>query len=244
MDLQKLLGCTSLGSPNRKMWILASRPCIQFESQGVSLQDPRIFQKDLGSLDLSYRKKTWWNRPMDMNVVLIFPVNMGTKPSQHSRHQGTCHWKMTFKQCVILSMQDPRKAFFFQGRKGIHRECVSRPLSCKNHFASKMWVLSCCSECLNSRVKAMCLTALFYPWKQIPSSFRYGSRGYYCGSVSESVGCHAVVTSSGWHSTANWPVARSCEPPACFRNSKGWRRVKLALSQVWKQHSNGFSCSC
>ena len=171
-----------------------------------------------------------------------FPCEYGNPPNIHGiRGLATEKWPSSsvwFSACRILG----KLSSFKEGKA--FTESVSRPLSCMNHFASKMWVLSCCSECLNTRVKAMCLPALFYPWKQIPSSFRYGSWGYCCGSVSESVGCHAVVTSSRWHSTANWPVARSCEPPARFRNSKGWRRVKLALSQVWKQHSDGFSCSC
>ena len=39
----------------RKMQILPLRPSIQVDTQGVSPQDPRMFQTDLGSLDLSCR---------------------------------------------------------------------------------------------------------------------------------------------------------------------------------------------
>ena len=161
--------------------------------------------------------------------------------SRHSRQSGDLPLKNDL-QAVCDSQHAGSWESFLLSRKERHSQSVCFQASILHE--PFCWVLSCCSECLNSRVKAMCLPALFYPWKQIPSSFRYGSWGYCCGSVSESVGCHAVVTSSRWHSTANWPVAGSCEPPACFRNSKGWRRVKLALSQVWKQHSDGFSCSC
>ena len=80
-----------------------------------------MFQKDLGSLDLSYRKKH------DGTDLWMFPTFTAVR--------GLATEKLTFKQYVILSMQDPGKAFFFQGRKGIHRVCVSRPLSCMNHFA-------------------------------------------------------------------------------------------------------------
>ena len=54
-----------------------------------------------------------------------------------------------------------------------------------------------------------------------------------CGNVSESTGCHSVVTLSRWHSTAKGPMARNCEPLAWFRNSEDG--AKLALSDVRKQ---------
>ena len=53
---------------------LVDRPGIQVDTQGVSPQDPRMFQTNLGSLDLSYRENV-----MDrlLHVVLTFPVCLG-----------------------------------------------------------------------------------------------------------------------------------------------------------------------
>ena len=53
---------------------LVDRPGIQVDTQGVSPQDPRMFQTSLGSLDLSYRENV-----MDrlLHVVLTFPVCVG-----------------------------------------------------------------------------------------------------------------------------------------------------------------------
>ena len=104
---KKLLGCTSLGSPNRKMWILAPRPCIQFESQGVSLQDPRIFQKDLGSLDFSYRKK---HNGTDLWIWMLFWFSLWiwepNPPNIHGiRGLATEKWPSSsvwFSACRIL----------------------------------------------------------------------------------------------------------------------------------------------
>ena len=51
--LSRRLGCPTLGPTKRKMGILPPRSGIQVHTQGVSLQDPTVFQADLGSLDLS-----------------------------------------------------------------------------------------------------------------------------------------------------------------------------------------------
>ena len=42
-----------------------------------------------------------------------------------------------------------------------------------------------------------------------------------CRSGSERAGFHTVVTSSRLPCSSNWPQARSCGPPPCFRNPKG-----------------------
>lgn len=59
------------------MQILPPRSSIQVHTQGVSPQDPRIFQTNLGSLDLSYRENV-----MDrlLHVALTFPVCVGPLP--------------------------------------------------------------------------------------------------------------------------------------------------------------------
>ena len=50
---KELLGPTTLGATEGKVQILPPRSRIQLPMQGVSPQDPRTFQTDLGSLDLT-----------------------------------------------------------------------------------------------------------------------------------------------------------------------------------------------
>ena len=130
----------------------------------------------------------------------------------------------TFKQCVTLSTQDAGKAIFIRGRKGIHRECDFNPLSCRKSFVSETWDLQACSEGADSRVSAVCLPALSESWEHILGHTGTAHEEAGCRSVSESSGCHTLVTSMRWHSTANGPEVRSCKPLACFRNLKGWRK--------------------
>ena len=56
---------------------LVDRPGIQVDTQDVSPQHPRMFQTNLGSLDLSYRENV-----MDrlLHVALTFPVCVGPLP--------------------------------------------------------------------------------------------------------------------------------------------------------------------
>ena len=68
---------------------------------------------------------------------------------------------------------------FLQGRIGINRECVFRPLSVRNCVASKTWDLQVCPDDLTSRVRALYLPALSEPCKHIPRSYEdcpWGSR--------------------------------------------------------------------
>ena len=67
------------------------------------------------------------------------------------------------KQWKTLSTQNAENAFFLHERKGISRECVFRPLSRRNSLVSKMWELQTCPEALSSRVRAVCVSALFEP---------------------------------------------------------------------------------
>ena len=74
---KQLLGRTTFRRAERKMGYLPSRSNIQVNTHGVSLQFPRNFHTDLGSLGFSYREM-WWNRSLDF--VLPFPVSMGIFP--------------------------------------------------------------------------------------------------------------------------------------------------------------------
>ena len=76
-----------------------------------------------------------------LDVTLTLPVSVGPLP--RGRVLGPLPLKndlqpSTFKQCVTLSMQEAGKAIFLQERKGIHRECAFRPLSCSKCLASQM----------------------------------------------------------------------------------------------------------
>ena len=77
---KKKLGRPTLGPTERKMGILPPRSGIQVLTQGMSLQDPIIFQTDLGSQDCSYRgnvmEKTfgyWFAFPCVWGAGAAFP---------------------------------------------------------------------------------------------------------------------------------------------------------------------------
>ena len=87
--------------------------------------------------------------------------------------RGHCHWIMTSKQahssCVTLSTQETGKAIFLGGRKGIHRECVFRPV-----FAASVLLLrrQTCRLALRASIpeSGLCLPAHSEPCKHIPGS--------------------------------------------------------------------------
>ena len=71
----------------RKMQILPLRPSIQVDTQGVSPQDPRMFQTDLGSLDLSCRGNMMEQM---FGCCFDFPCECGTPPYGQGL-RGHCH---------------------------------------------------------------------------------------------------------------------------------------------------------
>ena len=90
---KKSLGRPALGPTERKMGILPTRSITQVQTHSVYLQDPRIFQTDLGSLDPSYREKL--NKPGVF--YLFFPVIMQSFPTT-TPVRGNCYLKMKSKQ--------------------------------------------------------------------------------------------------------------------------------------------------
>ena len=56
MDFQAVARPNHLRAHQEKNGILPTRSIMQVQTHSVYLQDPRIFQTDLGSLDLSYRE--------------------------------------------------------------------------------------------------------------------------------------------------------------------------------------------
>ena len=97
---KELLGCTILWAIERKMWILPARSSAQLHTQDVSPQYPRIFQKDLGSLDFFYRDNVM---EPNFGCWFYFPCTFGGLPYGHT-FRGNCYWKTTFKQAVSISM--------------------------------------------------------------------------------------------------------------------------------------------
>ena len=97
---KELLGCTILWAVERKMWILPARSSAQLHTQDVSPQYPRIFQKDLGSLDFFYRDNVM---EPNFGCWFYFPCAFGGLPYGHT-FRGNCYWKTTFKQAVSISM--------------------------------------------------------------------------------------------------------------------------------------------
>ena len=72
---KQLLACITLGLPKKNMWILTPRSSNQVDTQGVSPQDQRIFQTDLGFLDHSYRE---YLMKQTFECCFAFPVSVGS----------------------------------------------------------------------------------------------------------------------------------------------------------------------
>ena len=167
------------------------------------------------------------------------------EPYQGTGPQGLLPLIMTSMQahssCVTLSTQETGKAIFLGGRKGIHRECVFRPL-----FAASLLLLRCqtCGPAPRTSIpeSGPCVS-LHIP--SLANTF-LGQRGAAheeesCGSVSEGAGCHAGVTGSRAPCTSNGPQARSYEPvprwryPNARSKESSVRRRKTATGWIFKQ---------
>ena len=138
------------------------------DSGGVPAVSTHIPQ-NLGSL-VTPTEKTWWNRRLD--VGLPFPVSVGDiRTVTTSWEVAAEKWPESkhFKRCVSLSTQNTGKVLFLQGRKGINRECVFRPLSIRNCLDSKKRDLQS-PQRTKIPVRAVSFLALFMPCKHIPRS--------------------------------------------------------------------------
>ena len=82
------------------MLILSSRCNIQVHTQYVSLQYPRIFKTDLGSLDPSYRENLM---EQTFGCLFAFPSECGCLP-YGDIVRGNCYWKMTYEQAFSSSV--------------------------------------------------------------------------------------------------------------------------------------------
>lgn len=124
--LKELLGCTILWATERKMQILPARSSAQLHTQDVSPQCPRIFQKDLGSLDFFYRDNVMGPT---FGCWFHFPCAFGGLPCGHT-FRGNCYWKMTSKQafsiCMLpLAHRMVGKLWFFEEGKALMESVYS-----------------------------------------------------------------------------------------------------------------------
>ena len=116
----------------------------------------------------------------------------------------------------------------------INREYVFRSLSIKNCLDAIMWDLHICPVDLTSRVRGQFVSCTF--WASLTHSYGVPELPMRKGvaEVSESAGCHTVVTLMKWHPTVHRPAAGSCKPPTCFRNSKGWpQTLSVRRNSYW-----------
>ena len=81
----------------------------------------------------------------------------------------------------------------------------------------------------------MCFPTLSEAWKHISMLYLECPWENRLWSVSKSADCHPVVTQR-WHLTGNEAAASCWEPPACFRNPKGWTEmlgVRSKKTGIW-----------
>ena len=199
------------------MLILPRRSSIQVHTQYVSLQYPRIFQPDLGSLDPSYRENLM---EQTFDVCLLFPVSVGVLPTV-TQVRGNFYLKMTSKQGFLSSPSLSANRVLwnlcsFDGWKAKKRVVFRNP-SISNCLDSKMWELQVCTEPLISKVTTSMFPHISEPCEPIPRPYwdcPWGNR--LC--VWECWGPSSFVT-KGFY-TGNDPAARncSCTKKGCFYN--------------------------
>ena len=81
MDFQVVARSHGFRANREKMLILPTRSSIQVHTQYVFLQYPRIFQTELGSLDLSHSENLM---EQTLDVCLLFSVSVGAFPVTQS----------------------------------------------------------------------------------------------------------------------------------------------------------------
>ena len=104
--------------------------------------------------------------------------------------------------------------------------------SCQNCLTSNTWDLQACPEDLTSRVRALCLHGRVQALQNIPRPFcdcPWGLRLWKCAWQCWVPHCGHLLR---WHSTANGPTVRTCQPAAASEIKKGG--ASLAISEVRK----------
>ena len=174
---------------------LPTKSSIQFHTQDVSPQYPRISQTDLGSLDLSYRENM-----MEQRLgCLLFRESVGVVP------------KLT-QSGEIVTEKWPSSKHFQAMCYSQHTECwESYVPSMSERHQKRMWFQASVYQELsrfsdvrtpglhrgpNFQVSTVCFPALSKPFKHIPSSNWDCAWGNRQGSVSENAEYHIMLPRS------------------------------------------------
>ena len=187
--------------------------------------------------------------PLDVKSWLIwkllwFACECGS-PTWTQGLRGHCHWIMTSMQahssCVTLSMQETGKAIFLGGRKGIHRECVFRPL-----FAASVLLLrrQTCRPAPRASIpeSGLCVSLRILSLANI----FLGQSGAAMRKKAEGVQLRsgAMMGSPGRGHLAHQMVPRQGVMDQPLAGDIPKRGAKLAGSEGGKQQWDGFSSSC
>ena len=168
MDFQVTARQHLFRANREKMLILPTRSSIQVHTQYVSLQYPRIFQTDLGSLYPSYRENS-----MEQTFWCLFacPCECGGFPYCNTV-RGNFYLKITIKQgfqVVCYSQQTEFwETYFPSMNERQNKRMFFRHLSISNSLDSKMWEFQVCTEALISTVTASMFPNISKPCEPIP----------------------------------------------------------------------------
>lgn len=160
----------------------------------------------------------------DIWMLVFFPFKCGCLPYSHSV-RGNCYWKMTCTQVFSSSV-----------RLSAHRCWESSVPSKKVRHHQRVWFQAfICQELswfydvrppvlsqgpeIQRQVSVFPCTFCSLKTFQCCTGNAHEETG--CATVSESADCHTVLTQKRWCLSGNGS-ASSREPPACFRNPKGW----------------------
>ena len=137
---------------------------------------------------------------------------------------------------MTLSMQEPGKAIFLQGKEGSPREFSGL------YLAESIWLLRCqisrpilpeSGPCVSLHLLSLANTFLGQ------SGIAHEEAG--CGSVSEGAGCHTMFAWSRTQCTSKGPLVKSGRLPPCFGNPKAGskassvRRKKSTTGYIFRQ---------
>ena len=147
-------------------------------------------------------------------------------------------------QAVCASQHTERWERYAPSRKvHINREYIFRSLSIKNFLDAIMWDLHVCPVDLTSRVRGQFVSSTFWASLTHP----YGVPELPMRKQVAEVCLRALVAILWllWWSDIQLYIGQwlcRCEPPTCFRNSKGWPKTLGVRSK--KQLLDGFSSGC
>ena len=149
MDFQGVFWTTSLKLHRENQALCSPILAVQLHTQNLTLLEPEIFLKDLGSPKLSSRAKT-------LDVVLPSLVSMG--PLAWPQLRGYSLWKKSSKKRFssrllsgIRSLQVKEACFVEE--QAANWPCVRKPVFERNGLASTAGEPQICSGDWNTRVR-------------------------------------------------------------------------------------------